>query len=87
MKEHLNNVIKGKIITYHDRGWTNIQIAKDLNLNKNTVTLWTNRYRNYGTIEEIKKSGRKRKTTKDQDIKIIEIVYKKRKRNQSQLYD
>ena len=43
------------------------------------MTLWTNRYINYGTIEEIKKSGRKRKTTKDQDIKIIEIVYKKEK--------
>lgn len=57
-------------------GWTNTKISKKLNVNKNTVTLWSNRY-SIGNLNEEKKSGRKRKTTKEEYLHLINIVKNK----------
>lgn len=72
-------LLRANIISLYKLGWTGTKIATYLNINKNTVSLWISRYNINGTINEESKSGRKRKTTKEQDSQIIKIVKNKEK--------
>jgi transposase len=62
------------IILYEKNKWSSIKIAKELKINIHTVLLWINRYKKTGTVNEILKSGRFRKTSKINDLKIIETA-------------
>ena len=74
---YITNLERANIILlYEKNGWSSNKIAKELKINVNTVLLWTKRYKETGTIDEIAKSGRFRKTIKKEDLKIIEIVQK-----------
>jgi transposase len=68
-----------EIIVLHNNGLSNGEISKKMNLHCNVISFWINRYYNTGSICDIKKTGRKRKTTKDQDNKICDEIKKNEK--------
>lgn len=67
------------IINYlHEKGRTNVSIAKELNINRETVKRWIDRYNEQQNIDRKIGSGRLRKTT-EQDDKIIIQCFKENK--------
>lgn len=65
---------RNKIITLHDTGMTNIAIAKKMNINRNSVSLWVNRFYDKDELIEKNHTGRRKKTTYEQDKEITNIV-------------
>lgn len=74
MFKQKTDLLRSKIIALYELGWSNTKIALYLKINIKTVSLWISRYSETGTVCEIKKPGRKRKTTKDQDLEIQKLV-------------
>ena len=67
---HVTEAIKQSIITLRDAGFTNYAIAKQLNIDKNTVARWIRRYNENQNLERKPGQGRKRKT----DVYIDRII-------------
>ena len=79
MNKSNKHLLRANIIALYDIGWTMTKISAHLNISRNTVTLWINKNKNSESLEDKKRSGRKRKTVTKDDIKIIEIVKKTEK--------
>jgi transposase len=65
---------KSKIIDKHNDGMSNKKISENMNLHRNVVSFWINRYYKNGSIINKKHTGRKRKTTHEQDIIMINEI-------------
>jgi transposase len=65
---------KYEIIVRHELGYTNKKIAKEMNINKNTVTKWIHKYVKDKNIDRNKGSGRLKKTNNEQDNEIINEI-------------
>ena len=75
---YITNLERANIVLLYEKNkWSSNKIAKELKINVNTVLLWIKRYKEQGTIDEIKKSGRFRKTTKKEDLKTMLETLKK----------
>ena len=70
----LNDKQRYEIIIRNEQKQSSRQIAKEMNINKNTVNKWINRYTKNESIKRLSGSGRKRKTTKDDDLIIIKSI-------------
>jgi transposase len=53
-------------------------IAKELYCSRDTVQTWIKRYQETGDVQDEERRGRKRKTTEEEDLDIIDIVKKQR---------
>lgn len=56
--------------------WSNIKISKYLKVDKKTVQRWIDRYNSTGDVQDIEKSGAKRKSSEKEDI-ILETLVEK----------
>ena len=65
---------KYEIVVRHELGHTNRRIAREMNINRNTVTKWIQKYTEDHNVERNKGSGRFRKTDKQQDNEIINEI-------------
>jgi transposase len=70
----LSDSQKAILIAMHKKGLSNVEISKFMAVSTNTVSFWVNRFIANGSTTNIKKSGRKRKTTKEQDKLIIDDI-------------
>ena len=70
----LSNHRRNEIISLHKFGMTNNAISEKLQIHTNTVSMWINRFYEYDSIIEMKHLGRNKKTTNEQDKKIIELA-------------
>lgn len=59
-----------KILNLYNEGYTQREIAKLVYVSPSTVNFWINRH---GNINPLKKTGRKRKTTEEQDKEIYAL--------------
>lgn len=75
----LSELQKTEIIIKHSTGMSNEEISKSMGLHNNVISFWINRYYKDGSIINKKQTGRKRKTTKEQDIVIINEINKNEK--------
>jgi len=68
--------IKQKYIikTLYDEGYTIIKISKKLNINKKTVSYWLTKIIDLNTVERKPRANIKKKTTKEEDKQIIDMV-------------
>ncbi len=71
MGRHIKDEIKEIIIKSHLKGKSYKTIADDLHMSESSVGKIVRRYKERGTIDNIKQSGRPRKTTPRDDRKII----------------
>jgi transposase len=55
---HLTEIQKFEIIIKHNEGFSIREIAKHMNINKNTVYTWITRYKNEGNVNKKKKVGK-----------------------------
>jgi transposase len=53
----LTEIQKYEIIIKHESGLSNLQIANEMNINKNTVNLWLLRYKKLGNLKRKRGSG------------------------------
>lgn len=53
----LDQMKKYEIISKHKSGLSNLQIANEMKINKNTVNLWINRYKKLGDLKRKRGSG------------------------------
>jgi transposase len=67
----LSDLQKFEIIFKHKNGMSNKEISESMTLHINVVSFWINRFYNTGSIINKTHSGRKRKTTTEQDTKIV----------------
>jgi transposase len=58
---------RANIVALYDGGLTMENISLKLNVSRTTISLWINRHRKSQTLTDRKKSGRKRKTTCEDD--------------------
>lgn len=65
---------KYEIIVLHERGYTNLSIAKELKINRRTVERWIKRYKKTNTVTRKSGSGRNNKTTEKEDDKMINLL-------------
>lgn len=79
MCKQINQSKRNDIICLFNLGWTNVKISNYLCINLKTVSHWIKRYEETNNIQEKHKIGRKRKTTKEQDEIIIDIIKNKEK--------
>jgi transposase len=70
----LTDFQKNEIVLKHSDGMSNKEISENMNLHRNVISFWINRFYKTGTIINIKQTGRKRKTTKEQDNKIVDEI-------------
>lgn len=70
---YTDNSTREKILNLHDKGYTQREIAKLVYVSPSTVNFWINRQ---GNINPLKRTGRKRKTTKEQDDEIYTLCTK-----------
>lgn len=70
----LSDFQKAEIILKHSGGMSNRDISKKMMLHINVVSFWINRFYKTGSLINKKHTGRKRKTTKEQDDKMIEEI-------------
>ena len=69
----LNSFKKCEILALHKLGQKIDQIALTLNINRNTVMLWINRYNETGNIERKKRFDCNKCTDYDEDLLIINM--------------
>ena len=62
----LTEVQKFEIIIKHNEGLSMREIAKCMNINKNTVCTWITRYKNEGNVNKKKKVGKLREQLNNQ---------------------
>lgn len=67
---------KLKIIELFNKGKSQINIAKQLNINKSIVSRLISKYKATGKVEEPNTGGRPRKTTERTDQRIARLVKK-----------
>jgi transposase len=77
--DQLSQIERSAIITLHEIGWTGIDIAHALKCSENTVSLWTNRWRDTRSVADAERSGRPRCTDDDTDIAIEEYAEVKKR--------
>lgn len=64
---------KFKIVNLFYKGESQISIAKKFGINKSIVSRLIKRYKASGTVENVNKGGRKRKTSERTDRKILRL--------------
>jgi transposase len=69
--EEVKQLIKFNIIICDGINYTDQQIAQILGTDVRTVRQWFKRFYETGKIHEAKTSGRRHKTTRDQDLDIV----------------
>jgi transposase len=77
--DQLSEIERSAIITLHEIGWTGIDIAHALKCSENTVSLWTNHWRDKHSVADAERSGRPRCTDEDTDIAIEEYAEEKKR--------
>lgn len=75
---HLDESVRCAIMAYHMLEWSVRMIAKQLSLSKSTVAYHVKSFKDRGTMARKEGSGRKRKTTAEDDRYIIQAVKRKR---------
>lgn len=68
---------KGEILALHKLGMTNIEISKKFNVRLGTISLWINRYYDFGIMKTIKVESRTGKLTINQVFQIFNIISSK----------
>jgi len=68
--DQLTLVERAAIVTLHKVGWIGCDIAQAIHCNKDTVSLWVNRWRDEHSVADAERSGRPRCTTDDTDQEI-----------------
>ena len=76
MHKQVSIDMRNKIITLYELNWTMLKIASYLGINSKTCSLWISKYIKNKTLNNEKKSGRPRKTTKEEDIIIVNKIVK-----------
>ena len=71
---HLNLQEKGFIAGSISQGASQRSIAQTYGIDRKTVRLWANRYEETGNVLRQAGSGRPRKTTPDEDLRLIQQV-------------
>jgi transposase len=77
--DQLSEIERSAIITLHEIGWTGVDIAHALKCSENTVSLWTNRWRDTHSIADADRSGRPRCTDDATDVAIEEYAEEKKR--------
>jgi transposase len=72
-KKELSSEDKGKILAYHDDGWSERAIAKKIPCSASTVHYVLCKKEETGTTDNLPRSGRPRATTENQD-KYIRVA-------------
>ncbi|XP_004208407.1 uncharacterized protein LOC101237861 [Hydra vulgaris] len=75
----LNDISKGRIIEISSFGMTHRDIARKVGCGKSTVTDFLKKYKETGETVHQSGSGRKRKTTKREDRRIVQAALKNRR--------
>ena len=57
---------KAEIIVKHSGGMSNKEISENMDLHVNVISFWINRFYKTNSLTNKKRTGRKRKTTKEQ---------------------
>jgi transposase len=70
----LDDYTKYKIIFMHEEGKTMHEISNNLSINRNTVSLWVNRYNDSGSIKRKEGSGRPTKHTNEILLSVQNLV-------------
>jgi transposase len=70
----LSELQKSEIICKHNSGLSVATISETMKIHRNTVSLWVNRYYKTNSVTTKARTGRKRKTTVEDDNKIINII-------------
>jgi transposase len=70
----LNEKSKYEIIIKYELGYSIRNIANEMKISKTTVVLWIKRYEQEKNIKRKKGYGRNRKTSKEDDKFIIELI-------------
>jgi transposase len=65
---------KYEIIIRIEQGQSTRYIASDMNINRKAITRWNNRYTKTGSINRLRGSGRKRKTTHEEDLIVLNNI-------------
>jgi transposase len=65
-----------EIIVRHEMGHTNIKIAKDMNIDRNTVAKWIQKYDKDKDVKNKTGAGRHKKTNEEEDDEIINEIKK-----------
>jgi transposase len=68
---------KGEILALHKLGMTNVEISKKFNVKLETISLWINRYYDFGIMKTIKVESRTGKLTINQVFQIFNIISSK----------
>ena len=63
--DQLTLVERAAIVTLHKVGWIGCDIAQAIHCNKDTVSLWVNRWRDEHSVADAERSGRPRCATDD----------------------
>jgi transposase len=53
----LTEIQKYEILIKHEAGLSNLQIANNMKINKNTVNLWITRHKKFGNLKRKRGSG------------------------------
>lgn len=69
----LTELQKYEILIKHKDGKSNLQIAKEMKINKNTVNLWLTRYKKLGNVKRQRGSGLYKNNTDSQIFKKINV--------------
>ena len=75
-KSKLSPYMKTRIIVYYSDDMNITTIAKKLNLNRNTVSKWINRYYECGMqgLERLPGTGTIKKKSSEDDVKVINLI-------------
>ena len=73
----LTDFLKGEILSLHKNCYSNFEIAKKLNIHRNAVSRWINRYYDYGHMKSVKVETRTGKLTLKHVFQIFELISKK----------
>ena len=69
----LSSVDKGRILALLEEGYSQVQIAAIIGVNRKSVALWKKRWEEEGHVERKPKSGRPRCTTRAVDDSIVSV--------------
>ena len=65
---------RARLIFLHGQRSSQEEIAEELQCSERTVRRWIQRYRETGTMQELKRTGRRRVTTPQEDSRIVRIA-------------
>ncbi|KAK3893419.1 hypothetical protein Pcinc_002765 [Petrolisthes cinctipes] len=71
---------RAQIVGMHVAGRNVSEIARDMGISKPTVRLWLRRHQESGSMRYLPRTGRPRKTTADEDARIVADINNPRHR-------